>query len=109
MDADLLSRLTTLYRDLHQHPELSSQEHRTAGIVAQWLTDLGLEVIEGIGGTGVVGILRNGPGGTVLMRADLDAPRALAAVDEWAATGGEDRHGPAAVRRAVDALLGVAL
>ena len=73
MDADLLSRLTTLYRDLHQHPELSSQEHRTAGIVAQWLTDLGLEVIEGIGGTGVVGILRNGPGGTVLMRADLDA------------------------------------
>lgn len=43
------------------------------------------------------------------LRADLDAPRALAAVDEWAATGGEDRHGPAAVRRAVDALLGVAL
>jgi len=43
------------------------------------------------------------------LRDDLDAPRALAAVDEWAATGGEDRHGPAAVRRAVDALLGVAL
>ena len=43
------------------------------------------------------------------LRDDLDAPRALAAVDEWAATGGEDRHGPAAVGRAVDALLGVAL
>ena len=39
MDDDLLARLTAVYRDLHRHPELSSQEHRTAGIVAAWLRD----------------------------------------------------------------------
>jgi hippurate hydrolase len=72
-DDDLLARLTPLYRDLHSHPELSSQEHRTAGIVATWLRELGHEVVEGVGGTGVVGILRNGPGPTVLLRADMDA------------------------------------
>lgn len=73
MDEDLLARLTSVYRDLHRHPELSSQEHRTAGIVAGWLRDLGLEVLEGVGGTGVVGILRNGPGPTIALRADMDA------------------------------------
>lgn len=73
MDEELLARLTSVYRDLHRHPELSSQEHRTAGIVAAWLRDLGLEVIEGVGGTGVVGVLRNGPGPTVALRADMDA------------------------------------
>ena len=72
-DDDLLARLTSVYRDLHQHPELSSQEHRTAGVVAAWLRDLGHEVIEGVGGTGVVGILRNGAGPTVMLRADMDA------------------------------------
>ena len=70
---DLVARLTDVYRDLHAHPELSGQEHRTAGIAAAWLHDLRLEVVEGIGGTGVVGILRNGPGPTVLLRADMDA------------------------------------
>ena len=70
---DLLTRLTDVYRDLHRHPELSGQEHRTAGIAAAWLRALGLEVVEGIGGTGVVGILRNGAGPTVLLRADMDA------------------------------------
>ena len=73
MDEELLARLTSVYRDLHRHPELSSQEHRTAGVVTAWLRDLGLEVLEGIGGTGVVGILRNGPGPTVALRADMDA------------------------------------
>lgn len=70
---DLLVRLTDVYRDLHTHPELSGQEHRTAGVVAAWLRDLGHDVVEGVGGTGVVGILRNGPGPTVLLRADMDA------------------------------------
>ncbi|MGV0742082.1 amidohydrolase [Mycolicibacterium sp. XJ870] len=62
-----------LYRDLHEHPELSHQEHRTAGLIASRLTEAGLEVHDGIGGTGVVGILRNGDGPTVLLRADMDA------------------------------------
>ena len=61
------------YRDLHAHPELPHQEHRTAGNVAARLRDTGFEVHEGIGGTGVVGILRNGDGPTVLLRADMDA------------------------------------
>ena len=62
-----------LYRDLHQNPELSHAEHRTAGIVADRLRQSGYEVTTGIGGTGVVGILRNGTGPTVLLRADMDA------------------------------------
>ncbi|KQR39642.1 amidohydrolase [Microbacterium sp. Leaf159] len=65
--------LEALYIDLHQHPELSFQETRTAGIAAGHLRDLGLEVHEGIGVTGVVGILRNGEGPVVWARADMDA------------------------------------
>ncbi|HEY8294983.1 MAG TPA: M20/M25/M40 family metallo-hydrolase, partial [Micrococcaceae bacterium] len=61
------------YRDLHQHPELSFQETRTASRVAERLRELGFEVHEKIGGTGLVGILRNGGGKTVLARADMDA------------------------------------
>ncbi len=62
-----------LYRDIHQHPELSHQEHRTARLVAGKLRGSGFEVLNGIGGTGVVGLKRNGSGPTVLMRADMDA------------------------------------
>lgn len=62
-----------LYRDLHQHPELSHQERRTAGVVAARLRESGLTVHEGVGGTGVVGVLGNGDGPRVLMRADMDA------------------------------------
>ena len=62
-----------LYRDLHQHPELSRQEHRTAAAVADRLRLAGLDVTTGVGGTGVVGVLRNGEGPTVLLRADMDA------------------------------------
>ena len=62
-----------LYRDLHSHPELSHQEHRTAAAVADRLGTAGYEVITGVGGTGVVGVLRNGAGPTVLLRADMDA------------------------------------
>jgi hippurate hydrolase len=61
------------YRDLHAHPELPHREHRTAGNVAGRLRDSGFEVHEGIGGTGVVGILPNGGGPIVLLRADMDA------------------------------------
>lgn len=62
-----------LYRDLHQNPELSHQEKRTAGVVAERLRQSGLTVHEGVGGTGVVGVLGNGDGPRVLMRADMDA------------------------------------
>lgn len=65
--------LADFYRDLHEHPELSLQEHRTAGRVAAGLRSAGLEVTEGVGGTGVVGVLRNGPGPVILLRADFDA------------------------------------
>ncbi len=72
--ADLLPELVTLRRDLHAHPELAFEETRTAGIVAAALRLLGLEVHEGLAGTGVVGTLRHGPGTrTVGLRADMDA------------------------------------
>ncbi|MET0695743.1 MAG: amidohydrolase, partial [Propionibacteriaceae bacterium] len=66
-------QLAAIYRDLHQHAELSFQETRTAGIVADLLTSWGYQVTTGVGVTGVVGILDNGPGSTVLLRADMDA------------------------------------
>lgn len=79
--------LEALYRDLHSHPELAFAEHRTAGIVADHLNGFGLEVVTGIGGTGVVGILRNGDGPTVLLRADMDAlPVREETGLEWAST-----------------------
>ena len=62
-----------LYRDLHSHPELSHEEHRTAAAVADRLNQFGFDVTTGVGGTGVVGVLRNGDGKTVLLRADMDA------------------------------------
>ncbi|SDJ65609.1 amidohydrolase [Aliiruegeria lutimaris] len=68
-----LPRLTEIRRDLHAHPELGFEETRTAGIVAAFLRDLGLEVTEGIAGTGVVGALRGGGAGAVGLRADMDA------------------------------------
>jgi amidohydrolase len=62
-----------LYRRLHQHPELSHQEHNTADEVAQRLSSFGYRVHHGISGTGIVGVLQNGSGPTVLLRADMDA------------------------------------
>ena len=70
---DLLATLEGVYKDIHANPELAMQERRTAGIAAKWLRDQGYEVTEGVGGTGVVGLLRNGEGATVLLRADMDA------------------------------------
>jgi hippurate hydrolase len=68
-----VTALADLYRDLHRNPELSFAETRTAGIGAAWLREAGFETTEGVGGTGVVGVLRNGPGPTALLRADMDA------------------------------------
>lgn len=65
--------LESLYKDLHAHPELSMQETRTAALAADWLRNLGYEVTTGVGKTGVVGLLRNGEGPTVMLRADMDA------------------------------------
>ncbi|QKE85774.1 amidohydrolase [Arthrobacter sp. NEB 688] len=73
MDASLLARLTDTYRDLHAHPELSGQEVRTAALAATWLRENGFDVTEGVGGTGVLGLLRRGEGPAVLLRADMDA------------------------------------
>ncbi|KAI9701498.1 MAG: hypothetical protein M1836_001554 [Candelina mexicana] len=61
------------YKDIHQHPELSCFESRTASVVAEILRDIGLAVTTSVGGHGVVGVLKNGPGKTILLRAELDA------------------------------------
>ena len=68
-----LPNLEALYKDIHSHPELSMQETRTAGIAAERLRLAGYKVITGVGKTGVVGLLRNGDGPTVMLRADMDA------------------------------------
>ncbi len=68
-----LPDLEALYKDLHAHPELSMQETRTAQVAADRLRKAGYEVTAGIGKTGVVGLLKNGAGPTVVLRADMDA------------------------------------
>jgi metal-dependent amidase/aminoacylase/carboxypeptidase family protein len=65
--------LESVYKDIHSHPELSMQETRTAGMTADRLRASGFEVTAGVGKTGVVGLLRNGEGPTVMLRADMDA------------------------------------
>ena len=69
----LLPELEAVYKDLHQHPELSMQEVRTAKVAADWIERFGYEVSRNVGKTGVVGVLRNGAGPTVMLRADMDA------------------------------------
>ena len=69
----IMAGLEDLYRDVHANPELSMQEHRTAEKAAARLEAAGYEVTTGIGGTGVVGVLSNGDGPTVMLRADMDA------------------------------------
>jgi hippurate hydrolase len=69
----LLPELESVYKDLHSHPELSMQENRTARIAADRLRAAGYEVTTGIGKTGVVGLLRNGDGPIIMLRADMDA------------------------------------
>ncbi|MDI1282526.1 amidohydrolase [Brevundimonas sp.] len=69
---DYTANLAALFDDFHRHPELSGLEVRTAGIMAAQLTALGYDVTTGVGGTGVVAVLRNGEGPTVMIRADMD-------------------------------------
>src|SRR6516164_167843 len=69
----LLPDLESVYKDIHSHPELSMQENRTAGVAAERLRAAGYEVTTGVGKTGVVGVLRNGDGPTIMLRADMDA------------------------------------
>jgi len=70
---ELLPELEKFYTDLHAHPELSMEETRTARLAADRLRVAGYDVTAGIGKTGVVGLLRNGHGPTVMLRADMDA------------------------------------
>jgi amidohydrolase len=65
--------IETLYQDLHRNPELGFNEHQTAARLAERAKALGFDVTTGVGGTGVVAILRNGPGPTVMLRTEMDA------------------------------------
>lgn len=69
----LLPELEEIYKDIHRNPELSMQEFRTAKIAADYLTKYEYEVSTQIGITGVVGVMKNGDGPTVMLRADMDA------------------------------------
>jgi amidohydrolase len=69
----LLPDVEAFYTDVHAHPELSMQETRTAALAAEQLRAAGYEVTTGVGKTGVVGVLKNGSGPTVMLRADMDA------------------------------------
>ncbi|MFK4730560.1 amidohydrolase [Agromyces mediolanus] len=87
--------LDAIYRDLHRNPELSFQEQRTAGIVAEALRGLGYAVTEGIGVTGVTGVLARGEGPTVLLRADMDGlpVREATGLDYASTATGTDHEG----------------
>ena len=69
----LLPELESIYKDIHSHPELSMQETRTAALAADHLRAAGYNVTTGVGKTGVVGLLRNGNGPAIMLRADMDA------------------------------------
>jgi len=70
---EIYPKLDALYLELHKHPELSMKEDKTAARLATELKLLGYEVTTGVGGTGIVGVLKNGAGPTVLLRTELDA------------------------------------
>ncbi len=80
--------LTAIRRDIHAHPELGLEEHRTADLVARKLEEWGIEVHRGVGKTGVVGVLRNGAGNRAIgLRADMDAlPMTETTGLPWAST-----------------------
>ena len=69
----VLPDVKEVYVHLHENPELPMQEKETCTFIAGKLKELGIEVLAGVGGTGVVGIVRNGDGATVMLRADMDA------------------------------------
>ena len=68
-----MPQLMNLYRDLHAHPELSMQEVRTPALLAPEMKKLGFDVTEHVGKTGIVAVMKNGPGPVLLLRADMDA------------------------------------
>ena len=68
-----MPQLMTLYRDLHANPELSMQEVRTPAKLAAEMRKLGFKVTEKVGKTGVVAVMKNGPGPVLMLRADMDA------------------------------------
>src|SRR5262245_50430644 len=72
IDAELPS-LMALYKHLHSHPELSLREAQTSARLAKELREIGFEVTEKVGGYGIVGVLKNGDGPTVMVRTDMDA------------------------------------
>jgi hippurate hydrolase len=97
----MLPELEALYKDIHAHPELSMLETRTAGNAADHLRASGFEVTTGVGKTGVAGLLRNGDGPTVMLRADMDAlpikeATGLPYAGPVTATGSDGRRVPAA-------------
>ena len=69
----LLPELEAIYKDIHSHPELSMQEFRTSKLAADHLKQYGYKVTAPVGITGVVGLMENGPGAVVMVRADMDA------------------------------------
>jgi metal-dependent amidase/aminoacylase/carboxypeptidase family protein len=92
--------IVALRRDFHEHPELGFEEVRTAGIVADRLRALGLEVKTGLGVTGVVGILKGGkPGPVVLVRADMDALPVMRKTTGSGNRASRERCTPAATTR----------
>ncbi|MFE4874042.1 M20 family metallopeptidase [Streptomyces sp. NPDC056682] len=99
--ARLERELIALRRDIHRHPEAPGQEFRTAGLVARQLRNAGLSVTTGVGGNGVVGILRGSlPGRTVAYRADMDAVPPQSIIGGGPATAhvcGHDIHTTVAV------------
>src|SRR6266496_4181264 len=68
-----IDNLVTIYKSIHSHPELSLQEAQTSMLLFKLLRGAGFEVTLNVGGHGVVGVLKNGPGATILVRADMDA------------------------------------
>ncbi|KAI1391553.1 uncharacterized protein F4822DRAFT_189494 [Hypoxylon trugodes] len=68
-----IGHFVDIYKDVHQHPELSCLESRTADVVVRELRNIGFDVTTSIGGHGVIGVLRNGPGKTILTRSEIDA------------------------------------
>jgi hippurate hydrolase len=94
---ELSSGLADFYRDLHRHPELSLEEHRSAKLIAGALRPLGFEVTENVGGTGVVGLVRNGDG--VVEPTLTTGIQALTlAARTWLRTGAPQQGRPAAVQ-----------
>src|SRR5438132_13397300 len=80
---DLLPGLESFYTDVHAHPELSMQETRTAGLAADRLRANGFDVTTGVGKTGVVGLLHNGDGPVVMLRADRSEERRVGKGCRW--------------------------